>query len=171
MKSSLSQVNLPSPLETKHCIVWGLLDASLCALPSYALSPTHSLAHSPTRYTFVWPISSTTHILVVEESAYLSFSSSGLQTLIISDVIMPSINTYTLVLLTWSLTLSLLASTIAAIPTISVKGAKFFANGQQFFIKGVSQSRDPSPPSFPFPFPFPFSFSLFFSSVPSLSSL
>jgi len=29
-----------------------------------------------------------------------------------------------------------IASTVNAIPTISVKGAKFFADGQQFLIKG-----------------------------------
>jgi hypothetical protein len=32
--------------------------------------------------------------------------------------------------------LSILISAVGAIPRISVKGAKFFANGQQFFIKG-----------------------------------
>jgi hypothetical protein len=40
---------------------------------------------------------------------------------------------FTLVLLT----LSFLSPTITAIPTISVKGAKLFANGRQFFIKGI----------------------------------
>lgn len=45
---------------------------------------------------------------------------------------------FTLVLLA----LSLLTSTVSAIPIISVKGAKLFANGQQFFIKGI-RSRDP----------------------------
>jgi hypothetical protein len=35
------------------------------------------------------------------------------------------------------LALSLLTHTIGAIPTISVKGSKLFANGQQFFIKGT----------------------------------
>jgi hypothetical protein len=44
---------------------------------------------------------------------------------------------YTLVVLA----LSFFTSTISAIPTISVKGAKLFANSQQFFIKGT-RSRD-----------------------------
>jgi len=39
-----------------------------------------------------------------------------------------------------------IASTVNAIPTISVKGAKFFANGQQFLIKGVAYQGTPADP-------------------------
>jgi hypothetical protein len=37
----------------------------------------------------------------------------------------------------------LTVAAVNALPNISVKGAKFFAGGQQFFIKGIV-SRDPS---------------------------
>ncbi|TVY19355.1 1,3-beta-glucanosyltransferase gas2 [Lachnellula arida] len=37
-------------------------------------------------------------------------------------------------------------SIVTALPTISVKGAKFFADGQQFFIKGVAYQGTPSDP-------------------------
>jgi hypothetical protein len=37
----------------------------------------------------------------------------------------------------FALVASLTLPTVTAIPTISVKGAKFFADGQQFFIKGA----------------------------------
>jgi len=46
-------------------------------------------------------------------------------------VIMTTIYTFILLALTF------LIPTIRAIPIISVKGTKFFANGQQFFIKGT----------------------------------
>jgi hypothetical protein len=39
-------------------------------------------------------------------------------------------------MLSITLALSLFICAISAIPTISVKGAKLFAGGQQFFIKG-----------------------------------
>lgn len=38
------------------------------------------------------------------------------------------------------------AKTALAIPTISVKGTKFFADGQQFFLKGVAYQGTPSDP-------------------------
>lgn len=46
---------------------------------------------------------------------------------------------YTPLLLAWSFLAFTFTSTATAtaIPTISVKGAKLFANGQQFFIKGT----------------------------------
>jgi hypothetical protein len=45
------------------------------------------------------------------------------------------------------LALSILTSTVGAIPTISVKGSKLFANGQQFFIKGTGSLQPPSNPN------------------------
>jgi len=48
-------------------------------------------------------------------------------------------------LLRAALLASTAASAVTAAPTISVKGAKFFADGQQFFIKGeVSYPRYPT---------------------------
>ncbi|KAF4632255.1 hypothetical protein G7Y89_g5873 [Cudoniella acicularis] len=51
-----------------------------------------------------------------------------------------------LLLHTVLLALATLDTVNAALPTISVKGAKFFANGQQFFIKGVAYQGTPSDP-------------------------
>ncbi|TVY32862.1 1,3-beta-glucanosyltransferase [Lachnellula subtilissima] len=49
-------------------------------------------------------------------------------------------------LLRAALLLSTAISVVTAIPTISVKGAKFFADGQQFFIKGLAYQGTPSDP-------------------------